>query len=90
MFASVGILLGYTTALLSLLASIPQFIVMLKTGHIDKPPTAYWVLWTHSLALWVIYAILVEDIGIIIAQILSLALTIALFRFALRHRDSQK
>lgn len=90
MFASIGISLGYATALLSLLASIPQFIEMLKTGHTDRLPTSYWVLWTHSVALWVIYAILVGNIGIIIAQVLSLALTVALSRFISKHRRIQK
>lgn len=90
MFASIGISLGYATALLSLLASIPQFIEMLKTGRIDRLPTSYWVLWTHSVTLWVLYAILIGNIGIIIVQVLSLALTVVLFRFVLKHRRIQK
>ena len=61
---------------------------MLKTGRIDMSSSSYWVLRTHGVTLWVLYAILVENIGIIIAQVLSLVLTVALFRFALRHRNN--
>ena len=80
----------YATAILNMISYLPQIIKILKTRHADDISASSWVLWTHSVVLWALYAILVENIGIIIAHVLSLALTVALFRFISKHRHIQK
>ncbi len=79
-------IIGLTAAALTAISSSPQMIKVLKTKCAeDWLPGTYWVL-TIGVFLWTVHGILIQDLPVIAANVMSLIFVSAILIFKIRHK----
>ncbi|MCL6417773.1 SemiSWEET transporter [Aestuariirhabdus sp. Z084] len=79
-------LIGLAAACCTTLAFIPQVRWILKTGNVDGISVGMYSIFTTGVALWLLYGLLVWDLPIIAANLVTLLLSLSVLVLTIRHR----
>jgi len=74
-----GDLIGYTAAVCTTIAYIPQVIKVIKTKKTNDISTAMFILISGGVLLWLIYGIILVSIPMIIANGVTFILSFYIF-----------
>ena len=66
--------IGMAAACCTTIAFIPQVVQILRTGNVDGISLGMYSIFTTGIALWLVYGILLEDLPIVAANLITLAL----------------
>ena len=77
--------LGYTAAMLTTLSFVPQALLTLRTRQVQGISLAMYSLFTVGIALWLAYGWRLGEWPIIVANVVTLALTSTVLVLKLRH-----
>jgi MtN3 and saliva related transmembrane protein len=80
-------LLGLTAGSLTTIAFLPQVIKTWKTRSAKDLSLGMFSLFCLGVVLWLIYGLMVKDIPVIAANLLTLMLAATLLFFKLRFKD---
>jgi MtN3 and saliva related transmembrane protein len=80
-------LLGLTAGLLTTIAFLPQVIKTWKSRSAKDLSLGMFSLFCLGVLLWLIYGIMVQDIPVIAANLLTLMLASTLLFFKLRFKE---
>lgn len=79
-------LLGLAAGALTTLAFLPQVIKTWKTRSTHDISAAMFAIFSTGLVLWLIYGIHIDSWPIIVANIVTLVLSLTLLYFKIRYR----
>ncbi|CAA7614201.1 SemiSWEET transporter [Magnetospirillum sp. UT-4] len=82
-------LVGSVAATLTTLAFVPQVAKTLKTRSTRDISTAMWSLFSAGVALWLVYGLILGAWPIIIANILTLAMSLTVLAIKLANRGRE-
>ena len=80
-------LLGLTAGSLTTIAFLPQVIKTWKTRSAKDLSLGMFSLFCLGVVLWLIYGLMVKDVPVIAANLLTLMLAATLLFFKLRFKD---
>jgi len=81
--------IGTAAAICTTVSYIPQLKKCWSTGHADDLSLKMLLALATGLSLWIVYGMLREDLVIIAANGVSVALLIAILRFKLKRRGNR-
>ncbi len=84
------ILLGLLAASCTTLAFIPQVLHILHTGNTAGISLQMYSIFTTGVALWLSYGLLLQDIPIIAANLITLILALTVLPLTLKQRLQNK
>ena len=67
-------ILGYIAAFCTTCAFIPQVIQTLKTGETESISFGMYLLFVVGVSFWLVYGILLKDLPLIVANVITLCL----------------
>lgn len=82
----IGVIAGACTAL----SLLPQLIKLIKEKKASDISVLYLLLLFAGLCLWIYYGVLREDLPIIITNIVSLIINVAVLILSLRYKKTQE
>ena len=88
--STIATVIGLAAAVCTTGANLPQLKKAWTTGQTDDISLNMLLLFTSGLGLWVVYGVLREDIVIILANGISLALLAALLSLKLLHQSTKR
>jgi MtN3 and saliva related transmembrane protein len=68
-------IIGLVAATCTTISFVPQAIRIIKTKHTKDISLAMYSIFTTGIFLWLVYGILVKDLPLIIANVITLLLT---------------
>ena len=71
-------LIGYAAAFCGTVSLIPQIIKLWKERSAKAISATMYLIYTFGVVLWLIYGIMINSIPLIIAEIITLVLSIAI------------
>ncbi len=71
-------LIGYVAAFCGTVSLIPQIIKLWKERSAKAISATMYLIYTFGVVLWLIYGIMINSIPLIIAEIITLVLSIAI------------
>ena len=80
-------ILGLAAGSCTTIAFLPQVIKTWKTRSAKDLSLGMFSFFCFGVALWLVYGLLVQDIPVIVANLLTLVLASSLLFFKLRFRD---
>ena len=83
-------LIGLTAAFCTTSAFVPQVIQILKTGNVDGISLHMYSIFTFGVAMWLTYGIIVEDLPMVLANLVTLILATMVLVLTTRKRLQQK
>jgi MtN3 and saliva related transmembrane protein len=87
MFMNTIQLLGMTAGALTTAAFLPQVVKTWKTRSAKDLSLGMFSLFCLGVALWLVYGLMVKDLPVIAANLITLMLASTLLFFKLRWRD---
>ena len=69
-------LIGYIAALLTTISFLPQALMSIRTKNTDGISLAMYITFTIGVACWLIYGVVISNFVIILANIITLPLTL--------------
>lgn len=79
-------LIGLVAACCTTAAFIPQVVAILRTGNVDGISLQMYVIFTLGVALWFSYGIILGDLPIILANLITLALSASVLTLTISKR----
>lgn len=79
-------LLGIAAAILTTSSFVPQVIKLAKTHHTKDISLMMYAIITAGISLWLIYGLLISDLPIILANVVTLAFVGAILFFKLKYK----
>ncbi len=83
-------LIGLTAACCTTASFIPQVIQILRTGNVDGISLMMYSIFTFGVAMWLTYGIIVEDLPMLLANLITLILALAVLVLTLYKRKKKK
>lgn len=80
-------ILGLTAATLTTVAFVPQVLKTWRSKSAKDLSLGMYLIFTSGIILWLIYGILIEDIPIIAANVVTLTLALTILYFKLFYTD---
>ena len=80
--------IGLAAAFCTTAAFIPQVIQILKTGNVDGISLSMYSIFTMGVALWLTYAVIIGDLPMLLANIVTLLLASCVLIMTLKKRAS--
>ena len=77
-FESKPLQIGYAAAFCGTVSLIPQIIKLWKERSAKAISATMYLIYTFGVVLWLIYGIMINSIPLIIAEIITLVLSIAI------------
>lgn len=77
-------LIGYVAGILTTCAFIPQVIHTLKTKDTSSISLGMYIIFVSGVVLWLLYGILLQEMPLIIANVITLMLASAILTFKIR------
>ncbi len=71
-------LIGYAAAFFSTASLVPQVIKIWKEREVKAISASMYLIYSLAVVLWLIYGIMINSIPLIIAEIITLVLSIAI------------
>lgn len=78
-------IIGLTAAILTTLAPIPQLIKIFRQRETKDISLVMYIVVTIGIALWMIYGFLINNLPIILANIVTLIVTISILFLKIRY-----
>ena len=78
--------IGLAAAFCTTAAFVPQVMQILKTGNVDGISLSMYSIFTLGVALWLTYALIIGDLPMLIANVVTLLLAGCVLVLALRKR----
>lgn len=79
-------LLGLAAAVFTTASFVPQVVKTWRSGSSTDLSLGMYALFTVGIVLWLAYGVLIRDLPIILANVVTLALVLAVLGQALWHR----
>jgi len=83
-------LIGLLAAFCTTASFIPQVLQILRTGNVDGISLQMYSIFTFGVAMWLLYGIIVQDLPMILANLITLILAAMVLILTLRKRLQQK
>lgn len=78
--------IGLAAAMLTTFAFLPQAIKIIRTRHTKDISLVMYIIFTTGIVLWLIYGLFIKDLPIIVANIITLALSISILIMKIRYK----
>lgn len=78
--------IGLTAACLTTAAFVPQVIQILRTRNVEGISLGMYAIFTVGVALWLVYAIIIGDLPMLLANLVTLILSGGVLTLTLRSR----
>ncbi|MEX2366590.1 MAG: SemiSWEET transporter [Pseudohongiellaceae bacterium] len=79
-------LIGLAAACLTTAAFVPQVIQILKTKNVEGISLGMYAIFTLGVALWLIYATIIGDLPMLLANLVTLVLSGGVLTLTVRSR----
>lgn len=79
-------LIGLSAACLTTAAFVPQVVQILKTKNVEGISLGMYAIFTLGVALWLIYAIIIGDLPMLLANLVTLVLSGGVLTLTVRSR----
>ncbi len=79
-------LIGYLAASLTTLSFLPQALHTFRTRDVSGISLGMYAMFTAGVALWLVYGLLLQAWPIVVANVVTLALALAILVMKLRYR----
>ena len=79
-------LIGLTAAFCTTAAFIPQVIQILRTGNVEGISLLMYSIFTCGVAMWLTYGIILKDLPMLLANLITLILALAVLILTIRKR----
>ena len=86
MYMDITTLIGLTAAFCTTAAFIPQVIQILRTGNVEGISLLMYSIFTCGVAMWLTYGIILEDLPMLLANLITLILALAVLILTIRKR----
>jgi MtN3 and saliva related transmembrane protein len=83
-------LIGMVAALCTTAAFVPQVLQILKTGNVEGISVSMYSILTFGVALWLIYGIILQDLPMFLANLVTFLLSSSVLALTLRKRFQQR
>lgn len=83
-------LIGLTAAFCTTASFIPQVVQILRTGNVDGISLMMYSIFTFGVAMWLTYGIIVEDLPMLLANLITLILALSVLILTLYKRQQKK
>jgi MtN3 and saliva related transmembrane protein len=78
-------LLGYTAAFLTTASFVPQAWLTFRTRNVSGISLSMYSAFTLGIALWLVYGVVISAWPIVVANVVTLALALAILLMKLRY-----
>ncbi|MGH8283369.1 MAG: SemiSWEET transporter [Gammaproteobacteria bacterium] len=78
-------LIGFAAAALTTISLLPQVYHSLRTRDTHSISLGMYMLFTLGVALWLVYGLLIHDLPVMLANGVTLVLTLVVLGFMLRY-----
>lgn len=82
--------LGYVAGILTTIAFVPQVLQIYKTKSAKDVSLAMFLLFTLGVLLWLVYGISANALPVIIANSITLILSMVILFFKFKYRDTNQ
>ena len=79
-------IIGYLAACLTTLSFLPQAVKVLNTRSTQGISSIMYAIFVCGLVLWLIYGLLIDDMAVSVANLLTLLLALPILLMTLRRR----
>ena len=79
-------IIGLMAAACTTISFLPQAIKIIRTKHTKDLSLGMYTIFTTGILLWLIYGILVRDLPIIAANVITLILTFTILVLKIRYK----
>ncbi len=79
-------LIGLAAAFCTTAAFVPQVVLILRTGNVDGISLGMYSIFTVGVMLWLSYAVLLGDLPMLLANVVTLLLALIVLVLVIRHR----
>ncbi len=79
-------LIGMIAAVCTTAAFVPQVLQILKSGNVDGISVAMYSILTFGVALWMIYGIILQDLPLFLANLVTFLLSSSVLALTIRKR----
>lgn len=83
-------LIGLLAAFCTTCSFVPQVLQILRSGNVDGISLQMYSIFTFGITMWLIYGFILQDIPMITANTITLALALAVLFLTARKRMQQK
>ncbi|MCP8687463.1 SemiSWEET transporter [Marinobacterium sedimentorum] len=83
-------LIGMVAALCTTAAFVPQVLRILKTGNVEGISVSMYSILTFGVALWLIYGIILQDLPMFLANLVTFLLSSSVLALTLRKRFQKR
>jgi len=77
--------IGFLAAILTTIAFMPQAIKIYKTNSVKDISLTMWFIFSVGVFLWLIYGILIMSLPVILANIVTLVLSLFILFFKIKY-----
>jgi len=78
--------LGLTAACLTTIAFVPQVLRAWRTRSTHDISLPMFVILATGIALWLVYGLIIQDLPLIVANVVTLVLVLMILYFKLRYK----
>lgn len=79
-------LIGFIAAFCTTAAFVPQVLQILRTGNVDGISLQMYSIFTFGVAMWLTYGIILQDLPMLLANLVTLVLALTVLGLTLRKR----
>lgn len=79
---------GLVAAFCTTAAFVPQVVAIIRSGSVDGISLGTYVLFTLGLSMWLAYGLIIGDLPIILANLISVVLAITVLWLTVKQRLS--
>ena len=79
-------LIGLAAATLTTVAFVPQVVRVWRTRSTRDLSLPMYLVFTVGIALWLVYGLMIDDLPVILANVITLALATVILFFKLRYK----
>lgn len=79
-------LIGLAAATLTTVSFVPQVIRVWRTRSTRDLSLPMYLVFTVGIALWLVYGLMIDDLPVILANVITLALAAVILFFKLRYK----
>ncbi len=83
-------LIGLIAAFCTTAAFVPQVIQIIRTGNVDGISLQMYAIFTFGVAMWLTYGIIMQDLPMMLANLVTLILAAMVLGLTLRKRLKHK
>jgi MtN3 and saliva related transmembrane protein len=82
-------LIGFAAAILTTIAFVPQVLHILRSGNVEGISIAMYSVLISGVSLWLVYGIILDELPIILANSITLVLTITVVILTIYKRSKK-